>query len=90
MKSNTIKKAVPVCYAGTTGERRYSSYSFLILALDCGECSASCPSLALPLGRKDHWIGDWVGLSVGLDTEARGQICSQTTLIELPQLLNEK
>jgi hypothetical protein len=46
------------------------------------------------------WIGGWVGLRAGLDTEARGKIflcrgsntglpvCSQPILTELPRLLN--
>jgi hypothetical protein len=38
-------------HEGAWGERRYSSYSFLTLALDGGEWSASCPSRALPLGK---------------------------------------
>jgi hypothetical protein len=33
------------------GDRRYSSYSFLTLALDGGEWSVSCPSCALALGK---------------------------------------
>jgi hypothetical protein len=33
------------------GERRYSSHSYLTLALDGGEWSASCPSRALPPGK---------------------------------------
>jgi hypothetical protein len=32
--------------------RRYSSYSFLTLALDGGEWSASCPGRALPPGKE--------------------------------------
>jgi hypothetical protein len=50
-----------------------------------------------------HWIGGWVGLSAGLDTEARGKIlclcqvsnpcCTvfsqDTILTELAQLLNK-
>jgi hypothetical protein len=54
-------------------ERRYSSYSFLTLALDGDEWSVSWPSHALPLGKGPpgtHWIGGWVGPRAGLDTEA--------------------
>jgi hypothetical protein len=39
-------------HGGTRGERRYSSYSFLTLALDGGEWSASRPGRALPLGKE--------------------------------------
>jgi hypothetical protein len=59
-------------------ERRYSSYSFLTLALDGVEWSASPPGRALsrgnarPLGT--HCTGGWVGLRAGLDTEVRGKI----------------
>jgi hypothetical protein len=35
------------CHAETKGERRYSSYSFLMSALDGGEWSGSCPGRAL-------------------------------------------
>jgi hypothetical protein len=43
-----------------TEERRYSSYSFLMTALDGGEWSASCSHFT-------PWIGGWVGLRAGLD-----------------------
>jgi len=61
-------------HAGDKGERKYSSYSFLTLALDGGEWSASRPSHTLPLGKDPpgtHWIGGWVGLRAGLDTEEK-------------------
>jgi hypothetical protein len=49
------KKSCPTTYhAGPKGESRYSSYSFLTLALNGGEWAASRPSHALPLG-KDTW-----------------------------------
>jgi hypothetical protein len=57
-------------------ERRYGSYSFMILALDEGEWSASRPA-ALYLRGKDpgtHCTGGWVGLRAGLDTEVRRKI----------------
>jgi hypothetical protein len=38
-------------HGGTWGERRYSSYSFLTLALDGGDWSVSCLGCALPLGK---------------------------------------
>jgi hypothetical protein len=39
------------CHGGTWGERRYSCYSYLTLALDGGEWSASRPGRALPPGK---------------------------------------
>jgi hypothetical protein len=53
--------------------REYSSYSFLTSALDGGEWSESCLSHTLPWKRTrdTHYIGDWVVLRAGLDTEAR-------------------
>jgi hypothetical protein len=44
-------KAVPQCTIEARGERRYSSYSFMILALDRGEWSASRPGRTLPPGK---------------------------------------
>jgi hypothetical protein len=45
-------KAVPQhTYRGARGERRYSSYSFTISALDGGERSASRPGRTLPPGK---------------------------------------
>jgi hypothetical protein len=41
-------KAVPPCHGGSWWERKYSSYSFLTLALDGSEWSESCPSCTLP------------------------------------------
>jgi hypothetical protein len=45
-------RAVPLHAMETHGERRYSSYSYLILALDGGEWSASRPDRTLPLGKE--------------------------------------
>jgi hypothetical protein len=56
---------------------RYSSYSFLISALDGGEWSESRPGRALPPGERTpgtHCTGGWVGPRAGLDAEARGKI----------------
>jgi hypothetical protein len=54
----------------------YSSYSFLTLTLDGSEWSASCPDNNLPHRERtlsSHWIGGWVGLRAGLDTEDTGE-----------------
>jgi hypothetical protein len=74
-------------HQGAWGERRYSSYSFTTSALDDGEWSASRPGRALPQ-RKDppgtHWTGGWVGVSAGLDTQAREEqsfrLCRRSNL----------
>jgi hypothetical protein len=44
-------------------------HTFLTLALDGGEWSASRPSCFTPRERAPgtHWIGDWVGTIDGLD-----------------------
>jgi hypothetical protein len=57
--SNSNKSDIPIkkescpatCHGGAFGERRYSSYSFLTLALDGVEWSASRPGHALPPGK---------------------------------------
>jgi hypothetical protein len=45
----------------------------LILALDGGEWSASCPGHFIPRERAPgtHWIGGWVGPRAGLDMVVR-------------------
>jgi hypothetical protein len=53
------------------GERRYSSNSFLTLALDGGKWSASRPEERTP---GTHCSVGWVGLRAGLDTEVRRKI----------------
>jgi hypothetical protein len=63
--------------AGAKAKRKYSSYSFLISALDRGEWSASRPCHVSPPGKDPpdtHRIGGWVGHKVALDTEATGKI----------------
>jgi hypothetical protein len=68
------------------GERRYSSYSFAISALDGGEWSASRPGRAFTPGERTsgtHCTGGWVGPRAGLDTEARGKpfgLCRESNL----------
>jgi hypothetical protein len=69
--------AVPaICHGGTTGERTYSSYSFLTSTLDGGEWSASRPGRALLWGKDPgtHWTGGWLGSRACLDTETRRKI----------------
>jgi hypothetical protein len=48
----------------------YSSYSFLTAALDGVSGQRHNPEMA----PYTHWIGGWVGLRAGLDTEARGKL----------------
>jgi hypothetical protein len=61
-------------WRGSTG----LTHSCLTSGLDGSEWSASCsapppqPSMVRIPGT--HWIGGWVGLTAGLDTEARGYI----------------
>jgi hypothetical protein len=63
------------CYhhVGAKGERKYSSYSFLTSTLD--GMSGKNHVLAMLYPQEwtpgTHWIGYWVGLRAGLDTEAR-------------------
>jgi hypothetical protein len=63
-------------HGGAWGERKCSSYSFLISALNGGEWSSSRPGRALPpweWSSGTHWRGGWLGPRAGLDTEARGK-----------------
>jgi hypothetical protein len=72
---NKKKKVVPLRSIEVhLGDRRYSSYSFLTLALEGGEWSASRPGRAFPPGERapsTHFIGGWVGPRASLDAEAR-------------------
>jgi hypothetical protein len=53
MHATHVKKSGPVtCHGGALGERRYSSYSFLISALEGGEWSALRPGRPLPPGKE--------------------------------------
>jgi hypothetical protein len=49
----------------------YSSYSFLITALDGVGGQLHAPVIFYPREKTHgtHWIGGWVGLSAGLDTQ---------------------
>jgi hypothetical protein len=67
-KSKAVPQHTMVAWGG---ERRYSSNSFVTLALDGDEWSASCPGRALPLipiGQEAGWAPELVW------TEARGKI----------------
>jgi hypothetical protein len=91
-------------HAGDKGKRMCSSCSFLTLASDGVSGQRHAPATLFPRGKNPgtHWIGGWVGLRVGLDTEARGKIlcrgsnpcrpvCSQTLywLLWVPPAPNE-
>jgi hypothetical protein len=69
-----IGKAVPLRHAGAKGERSYSFYSFMTSALDGVSGQRHAPAALYPRERtpRTHWVGGWVGLRDGLDTEARG------------------
>jgi hypothetical protein len=75
-----ISKSSPATlWAGAWGERRYSSYSFLTLALVGGEWSAGRPGHAFTPGERapgNHCSGGWVGPRASLDAETRGKILS--------------
>jgi hypothetical protein len=49
------QSSTATCHGGAWGERRYSSYSFLTLALDGGEWSASRSGHALPWGKDPRY-----------------------------------
>jgi hypothetical protein len=74
-KNLTKGKAVPLFPC----RRQEGEKKQLLLILDVdirkGEWSASRPGRALFPGMDPgtHWIGGWVGLRAGLDTEARGK-----------------
>jgi hypothetical protein len=68
-------KTVPLPPCRRQGGEEYSSYSFLISALD-GVNGRHALAVLTPGERtlSTHWIGGWVGLSAGLDTKARRKI----------------
>jgi hypothetical protein len=79
------KVAVPLhAMEALVGERRYSSYSFMISALDGGEWSASRPGRTLPPGKETPVpiVQEAGGPRAGLDTEDRGKILSALPGIE--------
>jgi hypothetical protein len=61
---------------GAKRERKYSSYSFLTSAIR--GVNGQHYALAALYPREStsgiHWIGGWVGVRTGLDTQARGKI----------------
>jgi hypothetical protein len=63
-------------HGGTCEERTYSSYLFLTSELEDGEWSAHALAALYPRERAPgtHWLGDLVGPTSGLETEARGKI----------------
>jgi hypothetical protein len=69
-----IKRAVPLPPCRRQGGE-YGSYSFLTSELD-GSGQRHAQAALYPQERNPgtHWVGDWVGLRAGLDTEARGKI----------------
>jgi hypothetical protein len=95
-------KSVPLHAMEAHGERRYSSYSFLISALDGGEWSASRPVRALhpgkgppvPNGQKAGWASEPVWTQ-GLEEKSSASVGDRTPIVqpvvtiltELPQLL---
>jgi hypothetical protein len=69
------KKLSRYLKAGAKGERKYSSYSFLTSSVDgvSGQSHALAAFYPLEITPVIHWIGGWVDLRAGLDTEARGK-----------------
>jgi hypothetical protein len=62
VRMHTVRKVKP---------SRYSSYSFLTLALHGGEWYHA---LVAPYPPGTHWLGGWEGLRAGSGTEVRGKI----------------
>jgi hypothetical protein len=68
VKKNEVKLSLclinsELCHEDLRGSESIAP-PFLTLALDGGECSASCPG-RFTLGT--HWMGSWVGPRTGLD-----------------------
>jgi hypothetical protein len=70
------RKAVPLRHAVAKRKRRDSSYSFLTSAPDglSGQRHALAAIYLRQRTSITHCTGGWVGLTAGLDTEARGKI----------------
>jgi hypothetical protein len=62
-------------HGGALGDRRYSSYSLLTLAVDGVSGQRHAPAALCPGERTSgtHCAGGWVGLRAGLDTKVRGK-----------------
>jgi hypothetical protein len=75
--SNTKRYSCPTTrHEGAWVDRRYSSYSFSISALDAVIGQRHAPVVLYPRERPPgtHCTGGWVDPRAGLDTEARGKI----------------
>jgi hypothetical protein len=55
LTQSLLKSCPTKCHESAWGKRRYRSYSFLTLALDRGERSASRPGRALPRGKDPRY-----------------------------------
>jgi hypothetical protein len=73
------------------GERRYSSYSFSISALDGGEWSASRPAALLALGKEPPvptvQEAGWASRA-HMDTEAKRQLVAENIVEEIEENKN--
>jgi hypothetical protein len=67
--------------ASSVKERRYSSNSILISALDGVSGQRHDPAALYP---SIHWIGGWEDFKAGLDTEAKGKIRFASVRDRLP------
>jgi hypothetical protein len=73
-----VKFSCPAtCHGGTCGERSFSSYSYLTLALDVVSGQRHSPVALYPRGKDPLYPldrGGWVGPRAGLDAGARRKI----------------
>jgi hypothetical protein len=76
LESSKKAKLLRYHHVSAMGERRYSSYSLFNLALDGVSGQRHAPAALYPQERTTgtHWIGGWVGLRAGLDTEVNEKI----------------
>jgi hypothetical protein len=78
LSSSTVKLC-HYCHVGAKRERRYSSYSIYSSSLGGDKGVSSQHHTADTLyylegTHSTHWIGGWVDLRAGLDTEVRRKI----------------
>jgi hypothetical protein len=73
MKLHVKVKAVPLLPCRHQGGEGYSSNPFLTSALDGSEWHTPAVLYPQESTPSTHWIGGWVGLRAGLDTEVRGE-----------------